>query len=506
MLAGSVALLAGHSAARSTDSVPQIHLATRNTGFGAVGRRTGDAGPSFKRYPGERWIGLPIATSSGRSLDDVLTKYAASKPFSRGEFTAAELSALLFHANGVTGRYPIGKGSVPLRAAPSAGANYAGEVYVVAERVRGVPAGVYYYGVGQHRLIQLRTGSLIERVNSALEQPDDNAAIAVLLTNVFGRYTRQYANRGYRYALIDSGHIGENLQLAARALGMAAISPLRFWDDRFNELLQIDGRTEAVCAVHLIGRESPEPARRANRAMHLSEIQHAAGAVAAGPVIERFHRATKLVPSSEAAGSAANAVTVRNAADGGIVLPHPEPMTKRVHDAIRERRSAEDFGAGSITLGQLSSVLQAAGRNTVKSAAPIVEIFAVLHRVALLEPGAYRYSAETHRLVQVRTGSLADEMVAACLRQGMAGSAAAGFVMATRLAVGASELGNREYRDVLVESGAIAQRIYLAAEALGLGARNLAAFVDDRFNELLRLDRRQQFALHLTMLGQLPRG
>ena len=43
----------------------------------------------------------------------------------------------------------------------------------------------------------------------------DGAAAAVLLTNVFGRYARRYANRGYRYALIDSGHIGENLRLIA---------------------------------------------------------------------------------------------------------------------------------------------------------------------------------------------------------------------------------------------------------------------------------------------------
>jgi nitroreductase len=53
----------------------------------------------------------------------------------------------------------------------------------------------------------------------------------------------------------------------------------------------------------------------------------------------------------------------------------------------------------------------------------------------------------------------------------------------------------------LLESGAVAQRIYLAAEAVGLAARNLAAYVDDRFNELLQLDRRGRFALHLTMLG-----
>ena len=83
----------------------------------------------------------------------------------------------------------------------------------------------------------------------------------------------------------------------------------------------------------------------------------------------------------------------------------------------------------------------------------------------------------------------------------MAGSAAVGFAMAASLGNSASELGDRRYRDLLLESGAIAQRIYLAAEALGLVARNLAAFMDDRFNRLLDFDSRGLSALHLTMLG-----
>jgi SagB-type dehydrogenase family enzyme len=282
---------------------------------------------------------------------------------------------------------------------------------------------------------------------------------------------------------------------------MAAISPLRFWDDRLNEMLRIDGRTEAVCAVHFIGREGPDAGQRANRAMRLSEFQDSGAAVESGSVIERFHQATKLVPSATATSTDADVVSSAPAAAGGVDLPNPQPMTKRVHDAIRERRSAEGFDRKPITLGHLSSVLHAAARNAPQTRATDVEIFAVAHRVARLDPGVYRYAAEAHRLIPVRTGALADEMVAACIRQEMAGSAAAGFVLATRFDVGTSELGNRRYRDVLIESGAMAQRIYLAAEAVGLGARNLAAFVDDRFNELLRLDRQQRFALHLTMLG-----
>jgi SagB-type dehydrogenase family enzyme len=130
-----------------------------------------------------------------------------------------------------------------------------------------------------------------------------------------------------------------------------------------------------------------------------------------------------------------------------------------------------------------------------------VELDLVVHAVVGVKPGVYRYQPVSHQLVAIRKGELRKEMVAACLRQPMAGSAAIGFVMAARLDTARSSLGDRRYRDLLIESGAIAQRIYLSAEAVGLAARNLAAYQDDRFNELLGLDGRGLAALHLTMLG-----
>ena len=65
----------------------------------------------------------------------------------------------------------------------------------------------------------------------------------------------------------------------------------------------------------------------------------------------------------------------------------------------------------------------------------------------------------------------------------------------------ASVAGDRLYRDQLLESGAIGQRLYLGAEAIGLSARNLAAFFDDSLNGLLGVDGRREAVIHLTMLG-----
>jgi SagB-type dehydrogenase family enzyme len=154
-----------------------------------------------------------------------------------------------------------------------------------------------------------------------------------------------------------------------------------------------------------------------------------------------------------------------------------------------------------VSQGDLSFVLQAAHGNLALQRAVGVELDLVIHAVAGVEPGVYRYQPVPHQLVAIRKGELRKEMVAACLKQTKAGSAAIGFVMAARLDAARSSLGDRRYRDLLIECGAIGQRIYLSAEAIGLAARNLAAYRDDRFNELLGLESRGMAALHLTMLG-----
>jgi nitroreductase len=73
--------------------------------------------------------------------------------------------------------------------------------------------------------------------------------------------------------------------------------------------------------------------------------------------------------------------------------------------------------------------------------------------------------------------------------------------MIGRLRQAALHYGERSYRDVLIEAGRIGERVYLAAEALDLRARNLAAFLDEDLDELIGADGRERSVVHLTMVG-----
>jgi SagB-type dehydrogenase family enzyme len=419
-----------------------IHRATRNTRLGAIGSavRSGLQAdlPPFKAYADLPRESLEMPTwKAGRGLFGLAPDLRPARAFEPVPCSRDQLARLLFLANGITDR----SGSRPLRAAPSAGALYAGELYLVVERVTGADPGVYYYDVSAHALVRLRAGSLLGEVARAIESGPGapRAAAAVLVTNVFARYRTRYANRGDRYALIDTGHIGENLRLAAGELGLGEASPARFAGKPLAALLGVDGRDEAVCAVHWIGK----PAGPAQRSEVTAPGMH-------------------------------------------------------VHDAIRTRRSTRRFEPREFARADLLAILALARGHAALHRSAKLDLYVVAHRVADTAAGVHRYEPEARRLTLVRRGQLEGALVRACLGQKQTGAAAAALVGVARL----SERDDaHDYRDVLLDAGATAQRIYLGAEALGLTARNLAAYYDDELDALLGLDGKRQVAVHLTAVG-----
>jgi SagB-type dehydrogenase family enzyme len=447
-------------------------------------------------------IPLPApAAPQTRALAQVLSDFRAAEGLAAAPLVLAELTRLLHFTNGVTSQWGAGDG-LKLRAAPSAGALYAGEIYVVAERVVGLDPGVYYYSPLHHDLVSIRPGPRLGDVSNALEHPEaiEGAPVAILLSNIFGRYSWRYANRGYRYALIDSGHIGENLRLAARSAGLCEVSPLRFHDGRLNALLEIDGRAEAVCALHVVGRttDTTRVARPAER--RFAERQRAApdGLTSGGPAPERYHAATQLVPVEAQRDAAA---AQRGSAPAAAAPREGARPDTSVEECIRRRRSANAFAPRPLARRALDWILEAAGCHPALARASGVELALAVHRVADLAPGLYRFDPSGAGLVAQRGGDLRRPLVRACADQEKAGSCGAAFFMLARLRDAAAPAGARRYRDLLIESGAIGQRIYLAAEAAGLAARNLAAFRDDELNQLLELDGSERAAIHLTAVG-----
>lgn len=490
-----------------------IHRRTRNTRAGPFGRISlpGRAPAPFKSYPGSRRVKLPASSSASSAsslpLGEAVRGYAPTAAFSSEALSLAELARLLRLTNGVTGRTSRGAAR---RAAPSAGALYAGEVYVLAERVLDLAPGVYYYAVLDHELVEIRSGAPLGAALLALEEagPAEGAASVVVLTNVFQRYVRRYGDRGYRYALIDTGHQGENLRLAAFSAGLGDLAPLRFEDDRLNELVGIDGREEAVCAVHVVGRRGEPTAGSAQppRVFAEKRVVDPAALAKRGPEPERYHEATKLVPAASPSPLAGRTAPAEIARPPGASLPLPRGIASppaSVDETIHVRRSTRSFESGPLALDDLGFVLGMAQGHAALERAPGVELFVVAHRVRGLGAGLYRYGGlRGSLLASHRMGDLREALTRTCLGQAKAGEAGVAIAMVAEVARSAAARGERAYRDLLVEAGAIGERVYLAAEACGLSARNLAAFRDGELNALLGTDGRERAVIHLTLVGR----
>ena len=209
--------------------------------------------PTYKSYPGTPKLALSDPTvAGGVPIWDVILERRSERRFQAVPLKEEELSQLLWAAQGVTRTQQ----SVGLRAAPSAGALYPVETYVVIHDVEAVEAGLYHYDVAHHQLEQLKVGDFRTAIaRAALDQPMAARANVVLVwTAVFQRSKWKYRQRAYRYVYLDAGHIAQNVALAAVALGVGSCQIAALYDEEANGLLGVDGVSESTIYMTVIGR------------------------------------------------------------------------------------------------------------------------------------------------------------------------------------------------------------------------------------------------------------
>jgi bacteriocin biosynthesis cyclodehydratase domain-containing protein len=194
------------------------------------------------------------------TLGDVLRRRRSSRCFGGAPITADELSRVLFYATGVTGELTPGDGAPrPIRAAPSAGALYPLDVEVITAPGGELPAGRYRYSPELHALQPVQGGARIQDFadRTFFGEALAGAAAIVVLTATFERTQRKYGERGYRYVLLEAGHVAQNLLLGAAALGMEAAPVGGFLDREIDRLLGVDGLSRSCVYMVALGKGRP---------------------------------------------------------------------------------------------------------------------------------------------------------------------------------------------------------------------------------------------------------
>jgi SagB-type dehydrogenase family enzyme len=160
------------------------------------------------------------------SVEEALSKRRSVRQFTKKQLSLSDISQLLWAAQGITS-------SEGFRTAPSAGALYPLELYLVVGNVADLTAGVYTYKPRTHELARISTGDKrTELCRAALGQSAiENASAIIVFTAVAERTTVKYRERGIRYLHIEVGHAAQNVSLQSVSLAIGTV-PIGAFDDR----------------------------------------------------------------------------------------------------------------------------------------------------------------------------------------------------------------------------------------------------------------------------------
>ena len=197
-------------------------------------------------------IQLPKPDSMGLSVEEALKQRKSIRNFSDKPITLQQLSLILYAAQGITHT----KFGHKFRSAPSAGALYPIEVYIVAERIKDITPGLYHYLPEKHQLHLKQHGELLSALSDEAlsQQAIAESACSIILTAVPSRTTNKYGRRGHRYIHIEAGHISQNIYLQVTSLKLGSVAIGAFRDVLLKEFLGIKKDNEEYpIYIHAVG-------------------------------------------------------------------------------------------------------------------------------------------------------------------------------------------------------------------------------------------------------------
>ncbi len=467
----------------------------------------------FKTYEGLETIPMPRQVPLPR--ENLFSLYGGSRNAfdTHRVFDLEKLSEILLLTYTLTSQSRISGERFYFRSAASAGALYPTEIYVLSNGLKDLDDGLYHFSIAAHGLVKLREGRLSDVTKGFVNEGDfHETPLTFFLTAIFFRSAWKYRERSYRYHLLDTGHVLENLDLALKSLRLASETTFDFEDRSVNDMLGLDENREAALALCRVRGNAktrsgstagprpmealPEAVKRASRVSR-REFD--------SPEVLRVHRAGYDVKPGEKDFDMCGALGIGPEA----VIPMPAtPLPDAgldYPDAVFRRRSSRNFIAETLPLSHLHALIKmvsergGAGNNRFFNATGTGFL---TNRVESLRDGFYLLDAEGKGLSLVKSGAFTKDMSHICLDQEWMASASLHFVFMTPMNALERLWGPRGYRYAMMTAGVMGERLYLGASALGLGCCGIGAFYDGEASRLLDLGTSSR-VLYVVSLGIL---
>ena len=404
-----------------------------------------------------------------------------------------DLARILYFSAGITKQRAYPGGEIYFRAAACTGALYEIELYLVTGDLPGLDAGVYHFNPADISLRLLRKGDFRGNLGqaTAMEPAVGHAPAAIICTGTYWRNAWKYQARTYRHFGWDNGTLLANMLAVSAASALPAEIVLGFVDAEVNRLLDLDTRREVSLCLVLIGRTSENtlPAPREAPALGLETIplsrreveypamleMHDASSLQSEEEVRQWRRKEPILSHFGVAGEAVR-----------LELPPEEKRPKDlIEQVILRRGSTRMFDkTASLTLAQLSTILDCTTRGLPAdfldpAGAQINDLYLIVHSVQGPKPGAYFFRRDSRTLEPLKEGGFRAEAYHLGLDQELSADACVDIFFLADLGRILERYGNRGYRAVQLEAGAIGGRMYLAAYAQCLGATGLTFFDDD---------------------------
>lgn len=184
-------------------------------------------------------VKLPAPLTKGAlSLEECMAKRRSLRYFADKPLELAQISQILWAAQGIT------DARRDFRTAPSAGATYPLEIYLVAGKggMEGLEEGIYKYVPAHHSLKFMRSGEFRDELarNALNQRFISRSPASLVLCGVYERTSWHYGKRARRYVHMEIGHAGQNIYLQAESLGLGTVAVGAFNDEMVGKLLGLE--------------------------------------------------------------------------------------------------------------------------------------------------------------------------------------------------------------------------------------------------------------------------
>ncbi|MCF8075164.1 MAG: SagB family peptide dehydrogenase [Desulfotignum sp.] len=379
------------------------------------------------------------------------------------------------------------------RSVPSAGGLYPCQMYLSVRKIDDIETGLYYCDTVQGFLGRINPRPLDTEIFFPYQDP---AGVCLVITGIFYHSAWKYRERAFRYLLLDAGHLAEAVVQAARAVGVRARIKYDFNDPCLIQGLNLNDSLEVPLACVSLGpgiapgpesdlkpfhpaKSGPEPAGTVIYDI-LKEAYQAGISIAQSPAVDWDTQVFNRKP------------------DRMQPVPDPGPFeTLSFFYAVTHRRSRRNFSSLNLTEPMWAAFLNRVFTRifsgldpdeTGASATGFLEMAMISQNMEGLTPGLYSFSWDGATLACRQTRVLAGDLARVCLDQAWISRAAMNFLIVADLAAMESALGARGYRYVMMHAGRVGQRLYMAAQELGLGCCGIGAMYDKEAVALLGLN------------------